>query len=44
MATVGQDFEPYRRRMVSNGLNVDYIKVMDGTFTAQAFITTDIGR
>jgi adenosine kinase len=42
MATAGDDFEPYRRRMVSKGINVDYIKVVDGTFTAQAFITTDL--
>jgi adenosine kinase len=42
MATAGHDFEPYRRRMVSKGIDVDFIKVVDGTFTAQAFITTDI--
>jgi adenosine kinase len=42
MATAGDDFEPYRRRMVSKGINVDFIKVVDGTFTAQAFITTDL--
>jgi adenosine kinase len=42
MATVGDDFEPYRRRMLAKGINVDCIKVVDGTFTAQAFITTDI--
>jgi adenosine kinase len=42
MATAGHDFEPYRRRMTSKGINVDYIKVVDGTFTAQAFITTDV--
>src|ERR1700736_1030802 len=42
MATAGHDFEPYRRRMVSKGINVDFIKVVDGTFTAQAFITTDL--
>src|SRR5882757_625164 len=42
MATVGHDFEPYRRRMLAQGINVDFIKVVEGTFTAQAFITTDI--
>src|SRR6267154_2772837 len=42
MATAGGDFAPYRERMVSQGLSVDYIKVVDGTFTAQAFITTDL--
>jgi adenosine kinase len=42
MAAAGDDFEPYRRRMVSKGISVDFIKVVDGTFTAQAFITTDL--
>jgi adenosine kinase len=42
MATAGQDFEPYRQRMTAKGLNSEYIKVVDGTFTAQAFITTDL--
>src|ERR1700722_12661168 len=31
MATAGHDFEPYRQRMISKGINVDYIKVVDGT-------------
>ena len=42
MATAGHDFAPYRERMVSKGIPVDYIQVIDGTFTAQAFITTDL--
>jgi adenosine kinase len=42
MATAGEDFAPYRERMVSQGLSVQHIKVVDGTFTAQAFITTDL--
>ena len=42
MATAGHDFAPYRERMVSKGISVDYIKVVDGSFTAQAFITTDL--
>jgi adenosine kinase len=42
MATAGHDFAPYRERMVSQGMCVDYIKVVEGTFTAQAFITTDL--
>src|SRR6202040_1095523 len=33
---------PYRERMVSQGLSVEHIKLVDGTFTAQAFITTDL--
>ncbi|HXI48435.1 MAG TPA: carbohydrate kinase family protein [Steroidobacteraceae bacterium] len=42
MATAGADFAPYRERMVSQGLPVEHIKVVDGSFTAQAFITTDL--
>src|SRR5450631_3637995 len=42
MATAGNDFAVYRERMVSMGIRVDQIKVIDGTFTAQAFITTDL--
>ena len=42
MATAGEDFAPYRERMVAQGIPVDYIKVVDGTYTAQAFITTDL--
>jgi len=42
MATAGRDFAPYRERMVAQGIAVDHIRVVDGTFTAQAFITTDL--
>src|SRR6202790_1497709 len=42
MATAGHDFAPYRERMVSQGIPVDHIRVVDETFTAQAFITTDL--
>ena len=42
MATAGHDFAPYRERLVAKGIPVDYIKVVDDTFTAQAFITTDL--
>ena len=42
MATAGHDFAPYRERMASKGIPVDYIKVIDEAFTAQAFITTDL--
>ena len=42
MATAGRDFDLYRERMTAQGLSTDYIKVVDGTFTAQAFITTDL--
>ena len=42
MATAGDDFGPYKQRMISRGLSVEHIKVVDGTFTGQAFITTDL--
>ena len=42
MATAGHDFAPYRERMLAQGIRVDRIKVVDGAFTAQAFITTDL--
>jgi adenosine kinase len=42
MATAGDDFTPYRERMVAEGIAVEHIKVVQGTFTAQAFITTDL--
>jgi adenosine kinase len=42
MATAGHDFTPYRERMLSQGLSVEHIRVVDDTFTAQAFITTDL--
>jgi adenosine kinase len=42
MATVGDDFAPYRERMLSLGIPLEHVKSIDGTFTAQAFITTDL--
>jgi adenosine kinase len=42
MATAGHDFTLYRERMVSQGLSVEHIRGVDDTFTAQAFITTDL--
>src|ERR1700722_18981222 len=42
MATAGDDFAPYAKRIASQGIAADHIKVVDGTFTAQAFITTDL--
>ncbi|MHB8478085.1 MAG: carbohydrate kinase family protein [Steroidobacteraceae bacterium] len=42
MATAGHDFGPYRERLLAQGIDVDHIRVVDGTFTAQAFITTDL--
>lgn len=42
MATVGQDFDPYRAWLEHNGIRQDHIMVLDGVLTAQAFITTDL--
>ena len=42
MATVGEDFGSYSRYLDDLGLSQEHIKTIDGTFTAQAFITTDI--
>ena len=42
MGTVGKDFGPYAEWMDQNGINRRFIKVCDDTYTAQAFITTDM--
>ncbi len=42
MATVGEDFANYTKWLNSNDLSTSHIKLIDGSFTAQAFITTDI--
>jgi adenosine kinase len=41
MATVGKDFAPYEQWLSYCGIRQDYIKVLDDTYTAQAYITTD---
>lgn len=42
MATVGDDFESYASRLDTLGLSQQHIRRMRGTFTGQAFITTDL--
>lgn len=42
MATVGSDFQPYAYRLEKLGLAQTYIRQIQDTFTAQAFITTDL--
>jgi adenosine kinase len=42
MAVAGHDFGPYRERLAGLGICVEYIRVIDEAFTAQAFITTDL--
>ena len=40
MATVGHDFEPYRRWLRACNVSLDFVRELDDEFTAQAFITT----
>ena len=42
MATVGDDAGPYLRRMDALGLSRRHVRQVEGSFTAQAFITTDL--
>ncbi|MHB8916011.1 MAG: carbohydrate kinase family protein [Thiobacillus sp.] len=42
MATVGDDFAPYADRLDGLSISRDHIRHMPGTYTAQAFITTDL--
>ncbi|HZN27115.1 MAG TPA: carbohydrate kinase family protein [Burkholderiales bacterium] len=42
MATVGDDHAPYSERLEKLGLTQRHVRRVSGTYTAQAFITTDI--
>lgn len=42
MATVGEDFGGYAEWLKEHGLDSTHIKTISGSFTAQAFITTDL--
>ncbi|WP_139559251.1 carbohydrate kinase family protein [Methylotetracoccus oryzae] len=42
MATVGKDFQPYTQWLSYCGIDQTYIRVVDDTYTAQAYITTDM--
>jgi adenosine kinase len=42
MGTVGQDFAPYAAWMDKCGVDRSYVTTAEGTFTAQAFIVTDL--
>ena len=42
MATVGTDFAPYAEWMDQCGISRKHIKVIEGSYTGQAFITTDL--
>jgi adenosine kinase len=42
MGTVGQDFSPYAKWMAECGINSQHVVEIDDSYTAQAFITTDL--
>ena len=42
MATVGDDYQPYASRLQDLQLAQTHVRQVNGTFTAQAFITTDL--
>ncbi len=42
MATVGRDFDAYRERLAEQALDDRFIKTVEATLTAQAYITTDL--
>ena len=42
MATIGDDRAPYMHRLKQLGLDARHVKDVPGSFTAQAFITTDL--
>ena len=42
MATVGDDYAPYAERLEKLGISQEHVRKVPGSFTAQAFITTDL--
>ncbi len=42
MATLGDDGAPYRERLAALGVPADGVRTVAGTYTAQAFIITDL--
>jgi adenosine kinase len=42
MATVGRDFDPFAEHFKSLGISLAHVRTIDGQYTGQAFITTDI--
>jgi adenosine kinase len=42
MATLGEDGAPYRERLDRLGIGTDGVRTVAGTYTAQAFIITDL--
>lgn len=42
IAAVGDDFDPYETWMRRHGLSLEYVRRVPDTYTAQAYITTDL--
>jgi adenosine kinase len=42
VAAVGQDFGPYRDHFERCGIRLDHVREIEGLYTAQAYITTDL--
>jgi adenosine kinase len=42
MGTVGTDFAPYAEWMEAHGIDRRHVREVEGTYTAQAYITTDL--
>ncbi len=42
MATVGDDGDDYRERLAAFGIGIEAVRQVPGTYTAQAFIITDL--
>lgn len=42
MGTVGEDFTPYAAWMDERGIDRTHVTMCEGTFTGQAFVTTDL--
>ncbi|MDQ2695583.1 MAG: carbohydrate kinase family protein [Pseudomonadota bacterium] len=42
LATVGEDFGPYAGWLEGRGISRRYVEVVPGTYTAQAYITSDL--
>ena len=42
MASVGKDFQPYGEWLAYCGISQEFIRVVNDSFTAQAYITTDM--
>lgn len=44
IGTVGEDFESYRSWLESHGVDTQYIKVIEGDYTASFFVNTDLAN